>query len=73
MKIDKLGEDQWKWLNKYGNINLNEWRLIQLENSCKKQKGIWMYIGNWQPDYEGNRYYERQENLKFNKYYYWPK
>ena len=28
--IKELGEDQWKWLNKYMRINLNRWRIIPI-------------------------------------------
>ena len=28
--ISNLGQDQWKWLNKYKSISLEKWRLIEL-------------------------------------------
>ncbi len=62
--VTSLGEDQIKWLNKYRNINLEQWRYIILENQPQ-----WLYVGNW----EDGDYHERQQNLERNRYYYWPR
>lgn len=73
--ISNLGEDQWKWLNKYNTISLEKWRLI---SSGNPPTVTWMYIGDWTPyDSEGQKiqgkYIERDTLLKNNKYYFWPK
>ena len=73
--ISNLGQDQWKWLNKYKSISLEKWRLIPTGNP---PLGVWMYIGDWTP-YDSNgqkiagRYIERDTLLKNNRYYFWPK
>ena len=70
-EIKNLGEDQWKWLNKFKSINLQHWRIIGFPG-CNPP--LWLYVGEWQPNksklYDG--YDERLKNLKSNRYYYWP-
>ena len=68
-EIRELGDDQWKWLNKFKCINLNHWRVIRSGNTF-----AWMYVGEWKPDSNlaYNGYPERLENLMFNRYFYWP-
>lgn len=73
--IANLGDDQWKWLNKYKTISLEKWRLIPTGTLLSS---TWMYIGDWSPhDSEGNRipgkYIERDALLKINKFHFWPK
>tara|TARA_B100001142_G_C13834321_1_gene461723 strand:+ start:277 stop:504 length:228 start_codon:yes stop_codon:yes gene_type:complete len=66
----KLGEDQIKWKNKFGDIDLSQWRL----ENISKDKSEWLYIGDWMPDNSNvyQSYWERRENLANNRYYYWP-
>jgi hypothetical protein len=66
-----LGEDQIKWKNRYGKIDLSQWRF----ETFSGDKSEWVYVGNWLPDNSKSResYLERKENLLINKYYYWPK
>ena len=45
--ITDLGEDQWKWLNKFKRIDLNDWRLFFYDGCNKQKPPQWMYIGNW--------------------------
>tara|TARA_Y100000591_G_C21219197_1_gene399189 strand:- start:180 stop:413 length:234 start_codon:yes stop_codon:yes gene_type:complete len=75
MSIKELGNYQWEWLNRYGKINLNEWRYEYLDNTNLN----WYYVGNWQPtqieSFPSNKdggYEERKNNLKQNPYFYWP-
>ena len=73
-RVKELGEGQWKWLNKYNNINLQKWRYMFVGD-----KPDWFYIGDWTPGptemapstLDGG-YYERQNNIEHNRYYYWP-
>ena len=67
----KLGEDQIKWKNMYGNIDLMQWRFEKLS----PDNVTWVYIGDWMPDNSktAQSYLERKENLLKNKYHYWPK
>ena len=71
--IRELGDDQWKWLNKFKCINLNQWRVIPSGND-KSISSMWMYVGEWKPDsnlvHDG--YPERLKNLMSNRYFYWP-
>jgi|TARA_R110001592_G_scaffold76692_1_gene231306 hypothetical protein len=71
-EIRELGDDQWKWLNKFGFIHLNQWRRIHV--SAPGDKIAWMYVGDWKPDSNlpGDGYPERKKNLISNRYYYWP-
>lgn len=70
----KLGSDQQLWLDKYGSINLSQWRMYII-NNCTE----WVYVGNWHPtkikpypsEFDGG-YSIRNENIKNNKYHYWP-
>jgi len=72
--IKTLGKDQIQWLNKYHTINLDHWRLIVINNQPD-----WLYIGEWQPGIikpfpsklDGG-YLDRQRNLEYNRYFYWP-
>ena len=76
--IDKehitLGQDQIKWLNKYGKIKLNQWRVIVINKNPE-----WLYVGEWRPGpikpypsrLDGG-YKKRQKNLEYNRYCYWP-
>ena len=67
LNIKNLGIDQIKWLNKYHTINLDKWRLCNInENNID-----WVYIGEW--DINKENYYQRKENILNNKYHYWPK
>ena len=63
-----LGKDQWKWLNEYKSIDLQQWRMELLEEHSSTTD--WYYVGNWQPNVAG--YEERRQNLKCDKYFYWP-
>jgi hypothetical protein len=77
MSIKTLGKYQWEWLNKYGRINLIEWRY---EYIYSKVVGLdWYYVGYWKPSnvepYPSKKdggYEERRINLKKNPYFYWP-
>ena len=64
--IKELGEDQWKWLNKYKSINLHHWRV--------QPKVGWIYVGEWEPEpgNMGESYSKRRKNIENNKYFYWP-
>jgi len=66
-----LGDDQIKWENRHGDIDLAQWRFESLSGD----KSEWIYIGDWLPDFSKSRegYLERKENLLINKYHYWPK
>lgn len=66
-----LGEDQIKWKNRYGELDLAQWRIEPLPGD----KSEWVYVGDWLPDNSkpGESYLERKENLLINKYHYWPK
>lgn len=66
-----LGHDQIKWKNKYGDIDLSQWRFEVFSGD----KFEWIYVGDWSPDKFNSResYLERKEYLLKNKYYYWPK
>lgn len=79
MEIDNLGTDQWKWLNKYGSIDLTQWRM-----ECFEEHGNvpnWYYVGAWElgrlepydvdPHADGG-YGQRSTNLKSDRFYYWP-
>jgi hypothetical protein len=77
-EIKELGEDQWKWLNKFESINLNHWRYIIHGRSPQ-----WLYVGEWKPGIctpynefgkggADGGYSERKKNLMSNRYYYWP-
>ena len=67
----KLGEDQIKWKNRFGSIDINQWRLEKLYQN----KSEWVYIGDWEPDHSNLNasYLERKDNILRNKYHYWPK
>lgn len=77
--INNLGTDQWKWLNKFGSIDLTHWRM-----DIFKEHGnvpVWYYVGKWKPkrvkSYEEDSntdggYTERSCNLKHDRYFYWP-
>lgn len=67
----KLGQDQIKWKNKFGSIDINEWRLEKLYEN----KTEWVYIGDWIPDHNNinKSYIERKDNILNDKYHYWPK
>ena len=58
-----LGIDQLKWLKEYMSINLDNWRLILINNHPE-----WLYVGEYRP--EPNEVYKRQNNLETNRYYY---
>ena len=64
--IKDLGKYQWEWLNKYGKINLSEWRIIPFPGTGKPD---WFYIGNITPLPQGA---QRLKNLQTNPYFYWP-
>ena len=64
--VRELGDDQWKWLNRFKSIHLDEWRLIVVGSDV-----TWMYVGRWEPRI-GDGYTERSENLRMNRYFYWP-
>ena len=80
MTIKELGKYQWEWLNKYGKINLNEWRYDYTDNNKGVVVGLdWYYVGNWSPTsiepYPSKKdggYKKRRENLKKDPYFYWP-
>lgn len=67
---NELGKDQKKWRERFGTIDLEQWRLEQL---CHN-KVDWVYVGDWQADqtkpYQG--YLERKDNLLNDVYHYWP-
>tara|TARA_B100001093_G_C26700334_1_gene958762 strand:+ start:900 stop:1136 length:237 start_codon:yes stop_codon:yes gene_type:complete len=77
MDVKTLGEDQWKWLNKYHKIDLNKWRFEYINKHYAHPE--WYYVGDWKPGIcepypsklDGG-YSERKSNLEKNKYYYWP-
>jgi hypothetical protein len=69
-----LGEDQLKWVKKYGAINLEHWRSFIINN-----KQDWFYVGDWKPSniepYPSKNdggYSLRRRNLESNRYFYWP-
>ena len=71
--VNELGKYQWEFLNKYGRINLSEWRM-----DCMEQRIDWFYVGRWEwvglegncPD--GEAACQRHNNLAGNPYFYWP-
>jgi len=38
-----LGEDQIKWKNRYGELDLAQWRIEPLPGD----KSEWIYVGDW--------------------------
>ncbi len=79
-KIDTLGADQWKWLDKFRSIDLAHWRIEYIKEHGDFPQ--WFYVGKWKPsglilpydedpDADGG-YGERFRNLKRDRYFYWP-
>ena len=68
-----LGKDQLLQSNKYPTNNLEQWRLIVIDN-----KPDWLYVGDWSlgptKPYPSKCYFgysQRQRNLESNRYLYW--
>ena len=59
--IDSLGPDQWKWLSKYENIKLGEWRMELIDEWSDQPD--WYYVGDWKPGSQENARDERRDNL----------
>ena len=69
--IKELGNYQWEWLNKYGKIDISEWRYEYLYDTIN-----WYYVGDWQaskiepfPSKKDGGYEARKNNLKHNPYF----
>ena len=59
-----LSNGQFKWLQKYGSIDLKDWRF---EFLFEMPHPDFVYVG------EGAHDINRPSNLEVDEYYYWPK
>ena len=67
-----LGQDQKKWLQDYGSINLHHWRKMFISDSFGESLE-WVYVGDEYEKYYTNDklHMKRMKKLTSNRYYFW--